>query len=1148
MMEAGPGFSIFDLCQSIRGRVAFVHEPTSRTPDLPSTPSRNAKRHDVAVAVDFSPRRPPRRRPSNTIDSKPTTRTSIHAFATNFSKRSTASFSTAASVTSTAAHALFGALAALCRPSACNGGGLRDDNQRDMNRGNVDDGRRENVAGDDAQERRTDVGGSEARPSRRRGQRERDVLPSREEDNAAGVDDGDDVDDQESGGEEDAESPTRRSRHGIPRQLTPPNGGLPSWDFDSISWMTHGDLANENDEHDGDDAAEQGTGGSDDHRDMGDVAATNDDDGGAPNDENDGNVSDFDRFLEFELFGHLFGHRMGRGSRNEDEEQSRNQDDGDDDDDDHGDYDSLNVPLRPARDHAYLPTAQPLYPEEWIPAGRHRKRQLQWNGGGGDGQDEFTPAEPRGEVQIANEEETKNALSSTTVTAFNVIPHCTISEPPDPHRFRSITSPCSRIDSSDSGIQNQTARPTSTTMSPSFRTALTPSAPVSPTITLAILEIDDVILFPGSTIPLRLRNPNWVEYLGDLIDDARGLFGSHPGVIGGASSDSSAASALGRAGEVRIGVLPRIDNGARRTRRRPRDAGGRTGRWRIDLIRRGVGARRVPRRRQTGESDDTQRVGSGDGADGGDGIARRDASTINSELDGESEESRRDGTNDQDGRSARLGRDGDRRIGQGSSDEGSDEDDFFHPTSPPNSYDDPLIGRVGCLATITFTHEEAVSSALGDGLRASAATEMEGRVPDAIAGGSSRRQARPSSIVWQRHRGELVVTALGTSRFRIIRTASGNSRQDERSNIYRAGAFVRSDSIGIPLYDVEEWNDGNVAFPPSWIMQMPGDGRRSVFTPSVSAPDWDSSNKNVDDGREVRDSAMGTNSSNNNEATSDKPLQIREGSYNKAIWSLSLRSSTPVIAYQTMWPWGISQKICNMLQETDQLQGLQSILPSAAGVLVVEDARCDSFNTIDKKAKPTRYQVVNPSAFADWLASNMPLSQNDRLDLLEMRCTVQKLRYIHRKIVRKRETLMRCKHCGAGISQMRNVFTVGGAEGTTGAYVNEHGVVHQTVTLRRVDTHSVICIGLPETKDSWFPGYSWTIAYCAICSTHLGWKFQKLGKRGRVKNRNSQSAHGEGAGDEENDPDRPQIFWGLSSITTEENVAPRRVFRLHLGI
>jgi hypothetical protein len=39
---------------------------------------------------------------------------------------------------------------------------------------------------------------------------------------------------------------------------------------------------------------------------------------------------------------------------------------------------------------------------------------------------------------------------------------------------------------------------------------------------LAILELDSVVLFPGSTLPLRLRHSPWIDYLGPKIDDSRG--------------------------------------------------------------------------------------------------------------------------------------------------------------------------------------------------------------------------------------------------------------------------------------------------------------------------------------------------------------------------------------------------------------------------------------------------------------------------------------------------------------------------------------------------------------------------------------------------------------------------------------------------
>jgi len=69
-----------------------------------------------------------------------------------------------------------------------------------------------------------------------------------------------------------------------------------------------------------------------------------------------------------------------------------------------------------------------------------------------------------------------------------------------------------------------------------------------------------------------------------------------------------------------------------------------------------------------------------------------------------------------------------------------------------------------------------------------------------------------------------------------------------------------------------------------------------------------------------------------------------------------------------------------------------------------------------------------------------------------------------------------------------DVFTVAGARGAVGAYVNPHGFVHQTVTARRARNLS-LWPEPPTTKDSWFPGYAWTITNCVRCHQHMGWKF-----------------------------------------------------------
>ena len=638
-----------------------------------------------------------------------------------------------------------------------------------------------------------------------------------------------------------------------------------------------------------------------------------------------------------------------------------------------------------ARDHSYLPTAQPLYPEEWIAAGRHRNRLHQRSGSSDDNMNQ-TSIEKVGNNLSLNEGVNNNNLSSNEGVKNEAewSSHYEIPEPPD----------------------GQSSAPRHRSLHAQEEIEVQPTTDV-----LAIMEVDDVVLFPGSVIPLRVRDPIWINYLGALIDDARGLYGSHSGSTAGM-------------GEVQIGILPRLSNRTRRRAHRSSSAsnehtggGGRMGRWRIDLIRRGVAAtRRANRRRRT---DNRDRMGT-DNVDNDNETESSNNASRNARERGSVEDERQEEPEDE-----------------------SSEDEYFHPSISSPSSNNPFVGRVGTFATVTFTHEEAAS--LTDGAEETAGPDNE---------------QRSRSRVWQRHRGEIVVTALGTNRFRIVSPVNVNTNPKYQDRRYE----------GI-LFEVEEMSHSGVGLPPTWMLRSPGDFRYPIVTQS--------------------------------------------NSHVNAIWHLAHRSSTPAMAHQNVWPWGIAQKICDLLQQTEQFQEIKKARGTAGGLVQLQDVFPGA----------TQFRVVDPSAFSDWLSSNLPLSQNERLDLLEMECRASQLKKLLKNVQKERETIIRCKCCASALSPMRNVFTVKGAEGTTGQYVNEHGIVHQTVTLREVNHAAVVCVGRPETKDSWFPGYSWQIAYCYVCSSHLGWRFRQVGKS------------------DDEDPERPSKFWGFScsSITTENAVAPRRV-------
>ncbi|VDO93157.1 unnamed protein product [Soboliphyme baturini] len=127
---------------------------------------------------------------------------------------------------------------------------------------------------------------------------------------------------------------------------------------------------------------------------------------------------------------------------------------------------------------------------------------------------------------------------------------------------------------------------------------------------------------------------------------------------------------------------------------------------------------------------------------------------------------------------------------------------------------------------------------------------------------------------------------------------------------------------------------------------------------------------------------------------------------------------------------------------------------------------------------------TNPMVFSYWVASNLPLSDVLKLQLLKMNCTLQRLRC--ELAVLKKYTVLCCRECGQQIGKKSSIFSMS-VEGAMGAYVNMHGYVHETLTLRHV-TGTSLSSG-QSTEMSWFPGYAWKIMQCSHCSSHIGWKF-----------------------------------------------------------
>jgi len=86
---------------------------------------------------------------------------------------------------------------------------------------------------------------------------------------------------------------------------------------------------------------------------------------------------------------------------------------------------------------------------------------------------------------------------------------------------------------------------------------------------------------------------------------------------------------------------------------------------------------------------------------------------------------------------------------------------------------------------------------------------------------------------------------------------------------------------------------------------------------------------------------------------------------------------------------------------------------------------------------------------------------------------------------------LRCGLCGHRISSTTYRTERGGAHEHT--FVNPHGITHHIGCF--VAAPGCAHIGRTETAFSWFPGWSWQVAVCGRCHTHLGWVFRCAGEQ-----------------------------------------------------
>jgi len=126
----------------------------------------------------------------------------------------------------------------------------------------------------------------------------------------------------------------------------------------------------------------------------------------------------------------------------------------------------------------------------------------------------------------------------------------------------------------------------------------------------------------------------------------------------------------------------------------------------------------------------------------------------------------------------------------------------------------------------------------------------------------------------------------------------------------------------------------------------------------------------------------------------------------------------------------------------------------------------------------------SPSELSWWVASNLPMEDKLKSQLLGINSPVQRLRVELAFLSRCR--VLVCIRCKKQLGDQQNIFSMS-KEGPQGAFVNPNGHVHETLTLYKAK--NLRLVGEPSTEYSWFPGYAWTITECLGCWNHIGWKF-----------------------------------------------------------
>ena len=91
---------------------------------------------------------------------------------------------------------------------------------------------------------------------------------------------------------------------------------------------------------------------------------------------------------------------------------------------------------------------------------------------------------------------------------------------------------------------------------------------------------------------------------------------------------------------------------------------------------------------------------------------------------------------------------------------------------------------------------------------------------------------------------------------------------------------------------------------------------------------------------------------------------------------------------------------------------------------------------------------------------------------------------------RPKEGFLFCTACSHLVGHLQDRIEVNGSFLHT--CTNPYGYVHHFGC--HSDAHGCAISGGHRSADSWFKGFSWRLANCGNCDTHLGWLFERPGE------------------------------------------------------